>query len=316
MEKHEDTHAQTRIEKIFEIVEFPSQGATLRGRLYIPNKSKNNPVVIMAHGFSATINGMTANRYAETFNNAGLAVLLYDHRNFGISDGEPRQEINMWVQARGYIDAINFVSTLPEINTEQIGIWGCSLSSGEILIVGSVDDRVKAIVGQATAYGDNPPLEDKDGSLFSFIKKTVLNDNIMELPHKITGPMPVVSSDQICTPSALVELTAFRWFIEYGGRYGTNWQNTVTLASIDAPDLLHVGQCAPHLKAPILMVVASFDEMEGASTDISREVFDMVTQPKELLEVDGGHFGLLHYPSKIFDISSKAQTSFLKKHLT
>jgi dipeptidyl aminopeptidase/acylaminoacyl peptidase len=145
MEKHEDTHAQTRIEKIFEIVEFPSQGATLRGRLYIPSatlrgrlyipsKSKINPIVIMAHGFSATINGMTANRYAETFNKAGIAVLLYDHRNFGISDGEPRQEINMWVQARGYIDAINFVSTLPEINTEQIGIWGCSLSSGEILI--------------------------------------------------------------------------------------------------------------------------------------------------------------------------------------
>ena len=40
MEKHENTRMQTRIEKMFEIVEFPSQGTTLRGRLYNPNKTK------------------------------------------------------------------------------------------------------------------------------------------------------------------------------------------------------------------------------------------------------------------------------------
>lgn len=57
--------------------------------------------MIMAHGFSATINGMTADRYAEVFHNTGFAVLLYDHRNFGISDGDPRQQINPWIQARG-----------------------------------------------------------------------------------------------------------------------------------------------------------------------------------------------------------------------
>ena len=38
----------------------------------------------------------------EVFQQAGMAVLLYDHRNFGLSDGVPRQEINKWVQARGY----------------------------------------------------------------------------------------------------------------------------------------------------------------------------------------------------------------------
>jgi len=48
----------------------------------------------MAHGFTTTINGMTADKYAERFRQAGYSVLLYDHRNLGISDGEPRQEIN------------------------------------------------------------------------------------------------------------------------------------------------------------------------------------------------------------------------------
>ena len=48
----------------------------------------------MAYGFSATITGMVADNYAEAFYDAGFAVLLYAHRNFGISGGEPRQEIN------------------------------------------------------------------------------------------------------------------------------------------------------------------------------------------------------------------------------
>lgn len=78
-------------------VEFPSEGATLRGLLFLPaSQSGRAPVVIMAHGTTATVY-MVADKYADAFCRAGLAVLLYDHRNFGMSDGEPRQEINPWI---------------------------------------------------------------------------------------------------------------------------------------------------------------------------------------------------------------------------
>ena len=86
---------------MFETVEFPSEGALLRGRFYRPDRVAPFPVVIMTHGTTATIT-MAVDRYAEVFCSAGLAVLLYDHRNFGTSGGEPRQEINPWIQARGY----------------------------------------------------------------------------------------------------------------------------------------------------------------------------------------------------------------------
>ena len=95
---------------MFKSIEFQSDDVILRGRLYTPGiSSKKLPVIIMAHGYSATINGMVADRYAEVFSKAGFAVLLYDHRNLGISDGEPRQQLNRWTQARGYRDAIDFV---------------------------------------------------------------------------------------------------------------------------------------------------------------------------------------------------------------
>jgi alpha-beta hydrolase superfamily lysophospholipase len=77
----------------FETVEFASHGAVLRGRLYRRASRRPQACVVMAHGTSATI-GMVADRYAEAFHDAGLAVLLYDHHGFGASGGEPRLEIN------------------------------------------------------------------------------------------------------------------------------------------------------------------------------------------------------------------------------
>jgi dienelactone hydrolase len=73
-------------------VAFPSEGATLRGLLITATaQAKRLPLVVMAHRTSATIQ-MVAIEYARVFANAGLAVLIYDHRNLGRSDGSPRLE--------------------------------------------------------------------------------------------------------------------------------------------------------------------------------------------------------------------------------
>ena len=302
--------------KMFGDIEFESQGATLRGRLYLPeDKMKKGPAVIMAHGFTTTINGMTADKYAEKFREAGFAVLLYDHRNLGISDGEPRQELNFWVQSRGYIDAIGLISNQPEIDADKIAVWGASLSSREAFLAGITDDRVKAVIAMIPAFGEEIPKEDKDESLYAFANETLLMDDIMSLPHTATEQMPIVSTDQKRTPSALTDLTAHNWFIEYGGRFGSNWKNVVSFTNIEVPDDLNLGQFADKLKAPILMVVATNDEMNGANPKVTQYVYNNITQPKEWVDIDGGHFGLLYYPSELFDKSSKAQIDFLNKYL-
>jgi pimeloyl-ACP methyl ester carboxylesterase len=301
---------------IFNIVEFPSEGATLRGRLYLhPHADKPQPVVIMAHGFSATINGMVAEKYAEVFYEAGIAVLLYDHRNFGISAGEPRQQINRWVQARGYRDALDFVGALPEIDQDRIALWGDSLSGAEVIAVGALDERVKAVIAQVPACGDQLPPHDPDGKLFEALRETFLHVDLCAVTNTTKGPLPVVSFDQMSAPSLLTPLSAFHWFMEYGARYGTNWENHATLADSKTPVPFHAGLCASHLKAPILMLIAEQDEMPGANSDVARGVFQLAPEPKEKMEIDGGHFGLLYYPSELFEQASKAQRNFLIQYL-
>ncbi len=301
---------------MYQILEFPSQGATLRGKLYLPQKAlKPLPVVIMAHGFSATIDGMVADRYAEVFYEAGFAVLLYDHRNFGVSDGQPRQVINRWIQTRGYCDAIHYAATLPEIDDNRIAIWGDSASGGEVIVAGAVSGRARVIIAQVPACGDALPPPDPDGALFAALKDTLLNGDLYTFPATTIGPMPVVSFNQRVMSSHLQPLTAFRWFIEYGGRFGTNWENEATYVSLDTPAPLHPGLCAPHLETALLMVVAHYDEMPGASSDIARLTYRSAPEPKRLVELDGGHFGLLHYPSHLFTQASHAQRDFLIEHL-
>lgn len=301
--------------RMYKNIEFVSGDAILRGRLYTCSTSKKSPIIIMAHGYSATIEGMCADRYAEAFCTAGFAVLLYDHRNFGISGGEPRQQTNKWIQARGYRDAINFVTTLSEIDHTKIGLWGDSMSGGEVIVVAAIDPRVKAVIAQVPACGSALPPPDPDGSLFNSITDIFLHGDVTGTPETTIGPMPVVSFDQETIPSMLKPLTAYRWFIEYGGRYNTKWKNNVTHVEPNVPTKFNPVLCIRHIKAALLMIIAYDDEMENANSDVSRHAFTIAPQPKKLVEVDGRHFGIIHYPSSLFDEASSAQVDFLKKHL-
>ena len=49
--------------------------------------------------------------------------------------------------------------------------------------------------------------------------------------------------------------------------------------------------------------------------EIARMVYETAPYPKECVDLDGGHFGLVYYPGDIFDYASQMQRDFLLKHL-
>ena len=56
--------------------------------------------------------------------------------------------------------------------------------------------------------------------------------------------------------------------------------------------------------------------MPAADPEVSRAAYDSVRGQKELVEIDGGHFGLLYHPSVLFDQASRAQSDFLLRALS
>jgi alpha-beta hydrolase superfamily lysophospholipase len=104
------------------------------------------PVVVMAHGLSGTRrDGLGP--FAERFAAAGLAALLFDHRGFGDSGGEPdlfhpRRQLEDW---RG---AIALARSLPDIDPERVATFGSSMGGGNALAAAAGDRRVAAAVSQ------------------------------------------------------------------------------------------------------------------------------------------------------------------------
>lgn len=296
-------------------VEFTSEGATLRGRLVMPGgPPRRRSAVIMAHGTSATIE-MVAIEYARAFARAGLVALIFDHRNFGRSEGEPRCEINPWVQCRGYLAALDFAGLQPEIDPESIGLWGDSYSGGQVVVVAACDPRPKAVVAQCPVFGPTLPAAAPSPADFAIFRDILLRGDVRGTPETTTGPLPVVSFDPISWPSLLAPVQAFRWFIEHGGRPGSGWVNRASRVVPPTQVPYQPMLCAPQVQVPTLLMVAPEDEMLHANVQVTRHAYGLMPGPKHWVEIAGGHFGLLYHPGTLFDEAVGVQAAFLRDSL-
>ena len=297
-------------------VEFLSGTVVVRGWKFAPDDSKGpTPAIVMVPGFSASSRFPVFDQYAEAFAEVGVAALLVDARGFGLSDGDPRHEINVWDQARDYRAAIDFLEGFDGIDPDRIAVWGVSLSAAIATVVAAVDARVAAVVLQVPAFGDDLSSADSDGSRIESIRDTVLDADLDSYARTVEGPLTIVSPDQLSMPSFLKPLTAYHWFINYGSRYGIGWENQVTIARLETPAPFDAQLCVPVIEAPILMVIAEDDEMDGADSDVARQVFDRANAPKGRFEIAGGHFGALYHDSAEFNASASAQQRFLEEWL-
>ena len=119
-----------------EQIEFPTHDGrfTLRGSVHRPSGvGASVPAVVMSGGFADSVERMVPT--AEAFARAGLRVLVYEHRNTGISDGEPRLEIDPIAQVRDMGMAVTFAQTVAGFDANRISLFGTSFSGGHVLAV-------------------------------------------------------------------------------------------------------------------------------------------------------------------------------------
>ncbi len=292
-------------------VEFDAEGVTLRGWHYLPSKTKKKlPTIVMAHGFSAT-KEMYLDRFAEAFVDAGFGALVFDNRNFGASDGEPRQEIDPWEQVRDYRHAITYAQTLKEVDADRIGIWGSSYSGGHVIVVGAIDRRVKCVVGQVPLVSGHrnarrivrADFVDAVGAMFD-------EDRANRYAGKPPAMIPVVDADPMA-PSALPTPDSWAWFSETGKTRAPTWKNEVTLRSVEMFWEYEPGAYLPYVSpTPFCMIVARGDWLTVC--DLAIEAYESAREPKQLVILPGGHFDA--YVAG-FDGASGAATDWFVQHL-
>ena len=293
-------------------IEFKTEnGVTLRGWHYVPDGRQGKaPTIVMAHGFSA-VKEMYLDRFAEAFAAAGLACVVFDNRNFGASDGEPRQEIDPWQQVRDYRDAITYAETLEETDPARIGVWGSSYSGGHVLVVGAIDRRVKCVVAQvplASGHGNARRLIRAD--YLAGVQGMFAEDRRARMAGKTPAMIPVVAQDP-ASPSALPTPDSWVWFTETGRMRAPSWKNEVTLRSVEMFTEYEPGSYVSFISpTPLLMVVALGDVLTVA--DLALAAYERALEPKRLVTLQGGHFDAY---IKDFEASSKPTVEWFTRHL-
>ena len=100
----------------------------------------------MAHGLSGTRRDRLG-VFAERFAAEGFAALVFDHRGFGDSGGEP----DLFDPARQLQDwraAIAFARSLPGVDASKVATFGSSMGGGNALAAAAEDPKVAAAISQ------------------------------------------------------------------------------------------------------------------------------------------------------------------------
>ncbi len=287
-----------------ELIHFKTRdNLSLHGWFYIP-KHTPAPCVIMTHGFTA-LKEHYLSKFADTFANAGMCVLVYDNRNFGESDGEPRFEVNPALQVRDLSDAISYVQTKPYVNAKKIALWGTSFSGGNIIVTAAEDSRVKCIVAQVPfVKGHHDFLKTTRPDLWDIIQKKYAAYDKARAESKLPAMTPVVTSDP-AKSVVMKEREAYDFFTSL-----PEWQNQVTLKSMQmAGDYVPMDWISK-IHIPVLFIIADQDTI--CLTNLALNAFEKITSIKKCVMITGHHFAAYH---EQFEICAKEACEWFKQWL-
>lgn len=291
-----------------EPVEFDSEGVTLRGYLCLPNKAGPHPAVVVTHGFGFVKEIFLDHNYPEVLCNAGYAVLVYDHRCTGSSDGEPRQELDPIMQQRGYRDAITYLAARQDIDSDRIGIWGTSYSGGHVLAVAAGDRRVRCVVSQVMTISGRANLERRNSpEQLSELRERWAADRLGR--HRGQPAMTLNQVDRQTTPDR--QTSAAKFIASLPEECVVNFDDRVTLRTYELYNEYDAAAAIELISpTPLLMIVCSGDETTFA--DLSLAAYERARHPKRLIVLDGTHMDAYR---RHFTTTSSAAVDWFDAHL-
>ena len=151
-------------------VSFPTQyGITLVADLYAPKsvspqdglsaersvsetvcQRSGLPAIAVSGPFGAT-KEQSSGLYAMKMAERGFIALAFDPSFTGESSGEPRRTASPDINTEDFMAAVDYLSKLPEVDAERIGIIGICGWGGIALNAAAADPRIKATVA-STMY--------------------------------------------------------------------------------------------------------------------------------------------------------------------
>ncbi len=289
----------------FEPVAFRVDGDLVRADLYRAEGQARPPVVVMGHGFGAE-RRFRLPAFAERLCAAGLAVLLFDYRGFGDSEGTPRGLVAPGRHLADFAAAVRHARELDSVDGARLALWGTSLAGGHVLVTAARLPNIAAVVAQvphvdglASAFRYPPPL--LPGATWLALR---------DLAAAALGREPV--RVPIAGRAGVRCLAAPDCYDGYLRLIppGTVWQETVPARILLAILAYRPVRVVRRIRAPVLIIAAERDSLIPLTA--TRKTAARIARCQlEVLPV--GHFDL--YEGPWFERSIALQTAFLRQHL-
>jgi fermentation-respiration switch protein FrsA (DUF1100 family) len=272
-------------------VSFPNRTITVVGSLLRPasfDTDRKYAAIIMVHPHGG-VKEQTAGLYARRLAEQGFITLAYDASYWGESSGEPR---NLEAPATRIEDtscAIDYLSTLPEVDTNNIGVLGICAGGGYALNAAQIDPRIKAVatvsmfdLGDARRVG-----VDKSVTLEQRMQRVqqMAEQRTKEARGEAVKYVPIVpeSPTQFTDKTLTLYREGYEYYRTQRGQH-PNADNrqvfTAGLAQLAFYPLSHMDAISPR---PVLLIAGE----EADTRFYSQVAYDKAKDPRELFIVPG-----------------------------
>jgi pimeloyl-ACP methyl ester carboxylesterase len=265
----------------------------------------------MAGGFGVTKEPGTE-LFAGRFNDAGFAVLAFDYRRLGESDGRPRQVARVRDQVADLRAALDYAATLPGVDQSRLAIWAFSLSGGYVFEVAARNPQLAAAIAQ-TPTADGPAATRNAARYQKPLAVLRLTGRvILDALGGLIGrePLLVPLAGEPGTVALLTTPDSLRGdeALNPGNKY-PEWQQAVAARSLPGATSYKPGQYAAEVQCPLLVLVCDQDQSALAAPAVAAAG----RAPRaELVRMPGGHYEpfLSGHEQAV-----EAELSFLRRHL-
>jgi len=142
-QKAEEAYSKTQLN-------YESEGVTIAAELWLPPGPGPHPAIVTGHG-SGKSRKEFLSTMAEFYAQKGFAVLTHDKRGVGGSGGTYEQrnnasEGNLNLLAKDISAGMDYLKDRPDINHEQIGLWGVSQAGWILPVVASIQPETSFMI--------------------------------------------------------------------------------------------------------------------------------------------------------------------------
>jgi len=285
---------------------FPSGAQRCVAWLTLPICQGPHPVVVLVHGGGET-HEMKLGQYEAAFSAAGFAVLAFDYRHFGESEGLPRQIMSVRKHLEDVDAALAFVQTRPELDASRVALWGTSMGASHVVTAASCHPELAAAVVQCPVLQGRAPAFASGWQNLFRLGWPIASD----LLRSFVGlPRHYVQIVGRSTELAFVNVAG-----AYEGWYsvvpeGHKYDNRVTASSAIGMLFYDAASKASKVQCPLLICVSDNEGLMNPAVAVQAAS----RAPRgEAIHYPADHFEVYHSP--VFEQIAADQIAFLSRHL-